>query len=336
LNVCYIKAIEYYLPENIVRNDEKTKRKIGIEERRVADVTELASDLAIKAANKLFATEVVNRNEIDFLIYCTQSPDYILPSTSCILQERLGLSVHCGAFDYNLGCSGYVYGLSIAKGLVESGSAKNILLLTSDTYSKYVNPKDRSVEVLFGDAATATLISCKEDHKSSIGPFVFGTDGRGANNLIVPAGGLREPITSESYKEETDDFGNQRSRRDLFMNGPEIFNFALRDIPSSINRLLELSSTKVEDYSYFVFHQANKFMLEHLRKKMNIDIDKYSLQLKDVGNTVSSSIPIALKRDSHKLKEDDLIMLVGFGVGYSWAVGSIRWQKINNYTLEEL
>lgn len=322
----YIKAIEYYLPENIIRNDEKIKRKIGIEERRVADVTEFASDMAVKAANKLFASKVVNRNEIDFLIYCTQSPDYILPSTSCILQERLGLSVHCGAFDYNLGCSGYVYGLSIAKGLVESGSAKNILLLTSDTYSKYVNPKDRSVEVLFGDAAAATLISGGENRKSSIGSFVFGTDGRGANNLIIPAGGLREPITSESYVEDLDDFGNIRSRRDLYMNGSEIFNFALRDLPGSINRLLESSATKIEDYSYFVFHQANKFMLEHLRKKMHIDIDKFSLQLNDVGNTVSSSIPIALKRDSHKLKEDDLVMLVGFGVGYSWAVGSLRWK----------
>ncbi|MEK5025623.1 ketoacyl-ACP synthase III [Paenibacillus sp. FSL M7-1046] len=328
MNVSYIKAIEYYLPEIIVSNDERTMKKIGISERRIAEVDEFASDLAVMAAKKLFDSGVVERQEIDFLIYCTQSPDYILPSTSCIIQARLGLPISCGAFDFNLGCSGYVYGLSIAKGLIESGSARNVLLLTSDTYSKHVNPKDRSVEVLFGDAATATLISHHEEDEIRLGPFVFGTDGKGAENLIIPAGGLKEPISNLNKEETEDTFGNIRSRCDLYMNGPEIFNFTLKEIPEAIQRLHAKSDTSMEDYDYFVFHQANQFMLEHLRKKLHINNEKFSIQLKDIGNTVSSSIPIALKRDSHKLQQNDLIMLVGFGVGYSWAACSFKWSII--------
>ncbi len=307
-----------------MENDGKTAHKIGIYERRVADTNEFASDMAVKAAEKLFQQGIIEREEIDFLIYCTQSPDYILPSTACLIQNRLKLPTQCGAFDYNLGCSGYVYGLAMAKGFIESGVARNILLITSDTYSKYLNENDRSVYPIFGDAATATLISSREHDKINIGPFVFGSDGSGAQNLIIPAGGFREPVTLDSFVEKADEYGNIRNRCNLYMNGPEIFNFTLREIPPVVEKLLEKSQASLDEYDYFVFHQANLFMLEHLRKKLKIDAAKFSIQLSDIGNTVSSSIPIALKRDINSIQPGSRVMLVGFGVGYSWAACSIR------------
>ncbi|WP_238327700.1 ketoacyl-ACP synthase III [Paenibacillus gorillae] len=265
----YIQAIEYYLPETVEHNsiEDRLTEKIGIYKRTIATQDESASDLAVKAANKLFDQTNFDRQKIDFVIFCTQSPDYILPTTACIIQERLGLRTSCGAFDFNLGCSGYVYGLSLAKGLIETGSAHHILLLTGDTYSKYINEKDRSVKVLFGDAATATLLSGKEAESDFIGPFVFGTDGSGAENLIIPAGGMREPLSEEAQIEQEDQFGNARSKANLYMNGPEIFNFTLKVVPDTIQQLLEKSAKIKEDYNLFIFHQANKYMLEHLRKK---------------------------------------------------------------------
>ncbi|MNP13524.1 3-oxoacyl-[acyl-carrier-protein] synthase 3 [compost metagenome] len=212
----------------------------------------------------------------------------------------------------------------MAKSFIESGLASHVLLLTADTYSKYSNPKDRSVYPIFGDAATATLISSREHDKINIGPFVFGSDGSGAQNLIIPAGGFREPVTLDSFVEKADEYGNIRNRCNLYMNGPEIFNFTLREIPSVVEKLLEKSQASLDEYDYFVFHQANLFMLEHLRKKLKIDAAKFSIQLSDIGNTVSSSIPIALKRDLNSIQPGSRVMLVGFGVGYSWAACSIR------------
>lgn len=324
----YIRAIDYYFPDNIEYNDpeDKMTKKIGIEIKNIAGTDEYASDLAVAAATKLFTSGNVDPSEIDFLIYCTQSPEYYLPTTACIIQDRLGLPTTCGALDINLGCSGYIYGLSLAKGLIESGSAQNVLFLTSDTYSKYINPRDRSVKLLFGDAASATLISTSENLQfSQIGPFTFGTDGKGANNLIVYAGGLREPITSESIIETEDEFGNVRSRSNLYMNGSEIFNFAMKQVPNAVNDLLKKTNGTIENFDYFVFHQANQYMLESLRRKMKIPNDKFLIEFSDCGNTVSSSIPIALIRafKSGRIKNGDKVLLVGFGVGYSWGAGSV-------------
>ncbi|MBE1445665.1 ketoacyl-ACP synthase III [Paenibacillus sp. OAS669] len=325
----YVKAIEYYFPETVEYNDinEKSTKKIGIYQKNVSSKDEYASDLGYKAALKLIQSGICIAEDIDYLLYCTQSPDYYLPTTACILQEKLGLPNHCGALDFNLGCSGFVYGLSIAKGLIETGSAKNILLITSDTYSKYINKADRSVKPLFGDGAAATLVSSIESDEELIGPFVFGTDGKGAKNLIVPAGGLREPISDKSLEETTDTFGNVRSNKNLYMNGPEIFNFTLREIPAAINNLLSKTKTCLDDYNYFVFHQANAYMLEHLRVKLKIPKEKFSIQMEDCGNTVSSSIPISLKKEmsSGKLNMNDNLLLVGFGVGYSWAACQLKW-----------
>jgi 3-oxoacyl-[acyl-carrier-protein] synthase III len=334
----FIRAIEYDLPEGLLTNDmlaaeysdwsvEKIEEKVGISVRRIAASNECASDIGVRAAEKLFASEVCRREDIDYLLFCTQSPDYFLPTTACIMQDRLGLPKSCGALDFNLGCSGYIYGLGLAKGLIESGQARNVLLITAETYSKYIHPGDKSVRTLFGDAAAATLIQSRQDTETKIGPFVYGTDGKGANNLIVPAGGLRMPHSDESSLVVEDDQGNFRSQDNLYMNGSEIFTFTLKSVPKAVNDLLVLSGRSLEDIDLFVFHQANKFMLEHLCKKIKIPPQKFYMSFKNYGNTVSSTIPIALKdaeRDG-KLKSGDLVMLVGFGVGYSWGATLLHW-----------
>jgi 3-oxoacyl-[acyl-carrier-protein] synthase-3 len=325
-----IKGIEYYLPEQVEHNDQNDKltSKIGIYERHIAKIDEYASDLAIAAATQLFEKNGINREDIDFLLYCTQSPDYYLPTTACVLQNKLGLATSIGALDINLGCSGYIYGISLAKGLIESGQAQNVLFITADTYSKFIHPKDRSVKPLFGDGAAATLLSA-DNSQYGLQSFVFGTDGSGKDNLIVPAGGLRNPISEANLKEETDTFGNIRSNSNLYMNGPEIFNFTLNVVPASIKKLLDKEGNTLEDFDFFIFHQANQYMLEYLRKKLKIESDKFSIQFGDCGNTVSSTIPIALKREleNGKIKKGDKVMLVGFGVGYSWAAGSLIWHN---------
>ena len=325
----YIKAIEYYFPKykDFNNTEDRLTRKVGISSKYLTEENEFASDLAVNAASKLFEDGLNKKEDIDFLLYCTQSPDYYLPTTACIIQEQLGLNTTCGALDFNLGCSGYVYGLALANGQIVSGQANNVLLITSETYSKYVNPKDRSVQLLFGDAAAATIVSKSNLTEAKINSFVFGTNGKGAANLIVPAGGLRNPLSQKNLEEHIDEFGNVRSPSNLYMNGTEIFTFALKEVPKAINALMLKEKTQLEDYDYFIFHQANKYMIETLRRKIGIPKDKFSIEMEDCGNTVSSTIPIALKREVDKgnIKTGDRIMLVGFGVGYSWAACSIVW-----------
>jgi 3-oxoacyl-[acyl-carrier-protein] synthase-3 len=333
-----IKSIEYDLPEGLLTNEmlatefpgwsvEKIEEKTGISARRIAAHDECASDLGVRAAEKLFTSNVCCREEIDFLLFCTQSPDYFLPTTACIMQNRLGLPNSCGALDFNLGCSGYVYGLGIAKGLIETGQARNVLLITAETYSKHIHPGDKSVRTLFGDAAAATLVQYSEVAKEMIGPFVYGTDGRGGDNLIVPTGGFRTARSAQTAQVTEDEHGNLSSLDNLHMNGSEIFTFTLLTIPKSVKELLDASGKEMVDIDLFVFHQANKFMLEHLRKKLKVPEDKFYMSFKDYGNTVSSTIPIALKdaESEGKLKTGDLVMLVGFGVGYSWGSTLVRW-----------
>ena len=242
------------------------------------------------------------------------------------MQDRLGLPTRCGAFDFNLGCSGYVYGLSVVKGMIETGIIGNALLITSETYTKYLHPSDRSVRTIFGDGASATFIASTESDEEYIGPFVFGTDGSGANELIVPAGGLRKPISLETTLEETSDGIIYRSPQNLFMNGAEIFNFTIRTVPATIRHLLEKSAKTIEDIDVFIFHQANKFMLESLRKKIKIPEEKFCINNEHYGNTVSSTIPMALEieRLNGNVKKGDVVMLVGFGVGLSWAATLVK------------
>ena len=320
-----IRAIEYAFPVGVLCNTDlsaefpdwgvqKIWKKTGIDRRYIAAEEECASDLAVRAASRLFDTEACRREEIDFVLLCTQSPDYFLPTTACLVQDRLGLPTHVGALDYNLGCSGFVYGLGLAKGLIETGQARVILLLTAETYSKFLDREDRGSRTIFGDGAAATLICAQDDSGAGgelVGPFVYGTDGSGADNLIVATGGLRRPGVA----------------RPLVMNGSELFAFTIRAVPPLVNQLLERAGRSLGEVDLFVFHQANRFMLDHLRDKLGIPPDRFFLNMERCGNTVSSTIPIALRdaQDEGLLKPGCLTMTVGFGVGYSWAATLIRW-----------
>lgn len=313
-----IAAIEYYLPKNILTNDdiarefpewsaEKIKAKIGVEARHIADQDETALDMACEACKKLFQN--YDKDKIDFILFCTQSPDYFLPTTACILQDKLGLSKSVGALDFNLGCSGYVYGLTLAKGLIATGIAKTVLLVTSETYSKFLDKDDKSNRTIFGDGAAATII--EKDIDKSDYQFSVGTDGSGFNNLIVENGASR----------------NKKDNPVLFMKGPKIFTFAVENVPALITETLEKNSLNLEDIDLFVFHQASSYMLNYLKNLCNIPDDKFFMEMKDIGNTVSASIPIALKlaQEQYKIKEGSKVMVVGFGVGYSWGAGILEF-----------
>ncbi len=326
-----IAAIASYLPERVLGNEElaqlypgwtaeKIFDKTGIRERRIAAPGETAADLAVAAANRLFDTAAIARDSIDFIILCTQAPDYVLPTSACLIQERLGLTTASGALDINLGCSGFVYALALARGLIETGAATRVLLLTADTYSRYIHPLDKSVRTLFGDGAAATLVEAIESGASAIGPFVFGTDGSGANSLIVRTGGAREPRSEGTSQEIADSSGNTRTADNLFMDGPAIMSFTLSTVPKACQQLLTRAGTTLDDIDLVVLHQANRYMLETLRRKMRIPENKFVVFLEHCGNTVSSTIPIALESvlaGGHASPRR--VMLVGFGVGYSWA-----------------
>ncbi|MDY5684141.1 MAG: ketoacyl-ACP synthase III [Treponema sp.] len=313
----YIKQIEYYLPKKSLSNEdlfrlfpdwtpEKIFSKVGIKNRFIADENETAVDMAVKVAEKLFKNNTDCKNSIDFLLFCTQSPDYKLPTSACIIQDKLGLPKSIGALDYNLGCSGYIYGLSMAKGFILSGVARNILLITSETYSKYIDFNDKGNRSIFGDAATATVIST--DGVLRINDFSFGTDGSGFEKLIVKTGSARFPSAGTSEESK------------LYMNGQDIFQFTIKEVPNLVESLLAKNRLSISNIDYFLFHQANVFILEYLRKKMNISKEKFPYFIENIGNTVSNSIPILLNENLNCILKNPIskIMLIGFGVGLSW------------------
>ncbi len=331
----YIKAISYYLPEKVLDNEQINKQfpewsadkistKTGIYQRHIAADNEFVSDMAIKASEQLFEEHNINKHTIDFVLLCTQSPDYFLPTTACIVQDKLGLPTTVGALDFNLGCSGYVYGLGIAKGLIAAGIAKNILLITSETYSKFIHEKDKSNRTIFGDAASATLINA-DDGYAEILDFDLGTDGKGAGNLIVKNGGIKYPAQKYTSEDVTDEFGNVTNDDNLYMNGTEIFNFTSGAVPSLINQVLSKNGLNASDINLYIFHQANKYMLNHLRKKLKIEEDQFYYFLENCGNTVSSTIPIALYEAQKEGKTNGNVLLAGFGVGYSWGGCILRF-----------
>lgn len=331
-----IAAIATHLPDRILGNDQlaqdypgwsadKIADKTGILERRIAAEGETALDLGLAAARALLARDDVEPGAIDFLIFCTQAGDYILPTSACILQDRLGLPTGVGALDINLGCSGFVYGLSLGAGLIASGAARTVLLVTADTYSKYIHDRDKSVRTLFGDGAAATLITADPAGSGHIGPFVFGTDGRGADRLIVEAGGFRLPASADTCVESEDRSGNVRTRGHLFMDGAAVMAFTLREVPRAYRALLDKTGTAPEDYDHVVLHQANKFMLDALQKKLDLPDDRLPRRYEDIGNTVSSTIPFVLASLSEqgRLTAGTRMLLIGFGVGLSWAAASV-------------
>jgi 3-oxoacyl-[acyl-carrier-protein] synthase-3 len=283
----------------------------------------------VAAARRLFDSGVCSPGQVDYLLLCTQCPDYPIPSTACLLQERLGIPSSAGALDFSIGSSGYVYGLGLAQGIIETGQAESVLLITADTNSRYVNRRDRSVRSVFGDAASATLLRGVDRDAPALGPYVYGTDGRGAAHLMVPAGGMREPRTPETAREETDGNGNVRNRENLFMDGSEIFTFTLREIPPMVAELVRRAGLDIDDVDLFVFHQANRYMLEHLRKKMRLPAEKFVLAMR-WGNTASSSIPIALRSAmaEGRLRDGARVVLAGFGPGYSWGGALVRWTSV--------
>jgi len=296
-------------------SSDKIEKKIGIRERHIVKENETAFDLGLEAGKKILKN--YDKNKVDFLLFCTQSPEYYLPSGACILQDRLGLSKKIGAFDYNLGCSGFIYGLANAKALINSNIANNILLITSDTISKYINHKDIGNRIIFGDAASATIIEKSE--KEQIGEFVLGTDGSGYKNLIVPNGGLRHQYDPKA-KEINDDSGNVRTNNNFYMNGIEVFSFSIDIVPKVAKEILNKNEVILNNIDYVIFHQANKCINEYLKEKMKIHKDKYYLDLLYTGNTSSCTIPIAIKNslDKNVIKKGDKILIIGFGIGYSW------------------
>ena len=333
--MAFIKGISYYLPEKVVTNEElvkefpewsveKVAQKVGVDSRHLSSDDETAGDMAEKAARKLFEEYKIDPKSIDFLMLCTQSPDYFLPSTACILQDRLGISISAGAFDYNLGCSGCVYGLAMAKGLIAAGIAKNVLLLTAETYNKYLHPSDKSNRSIFGDGSAACLIST--EGFAEIGEFVLGTDGSGANNLIVKTGASRQKKATGQFVE--DEEGHIWYDDYLYMNGGNVFNFTLETVPTMMKDILVKNKFEKEQIDYYVFHQANKFMLNTIRKVCVLPKDKFYVNLAATGNTVSSTVLIGLKdcMDNGKIKTGDKVMISGFGVGLSWG-GTVLFFK---------
>jgi len=317
--------LEYYLPNNKLNNKDLAQefpnwdyqsfeQKVGIKNRYIVSEDETALDLAEHASLKLLND--FKKEDIDFVLLCTQSPDYFLPTSACILQDRLGLSKNCGALDFNLGCSGYVNGLALAKGLLSSHIAQNILFVVAETYSKHMHRGDRVNRAIFGDAAAATIVN-KDTFQ--IGEFVLRTDGGGYQELIVKNGGFKNKsiLNVPEFEYGT---GNITSDAHLYMNGPSIFSFTITNIPKLVRDTAEKNNLSLDEVDYFIFHQANKFMLEYLRKKIKIDPDKFCIDIAETGNTVSATIPLALKNaiDEKKVKKGNRIMLVGFGVGLSW------------------
>ncbi len=319
-----IRAIATHLPEAVLTNDAiaasfpdwpaaKIEKKLGIRERRISGPGEFSSNLAVAAAEKLFAATGVDRSGIDGMIVVTQTPDYLLPTTACIVQHELRLSKQTLAFDLNLGCSGYVYALSVAKGLIESGTIRRLLLITADTYTKLIDPADQSVRTLFGDGAAATLLEGVESDRDFIGSFDFGTDGSCAGDLMAQESGMRRSVA--------------RLPGCLKMNGGEVFAFALRVVPPSVESVLVRAGVTLDQVDLFVFHQANTYLLESLRQKCRIPHDKFVIVMGDCGNIVSSSIPMALGRalEQRRLPRGARVLLSGFGVGASWASCLLEW-----------
>jgi 3-oxoacyl-[acyl-carrier-protein] synthase-3 len=319
-----IGPIAIHLPETVEDNRlleaefpkwnmELIYAKTGIRARHIAAPDQCASDLGVAAAEKLFAQYDIDRRTIDFLLFCTQTPDYPLPTTACLMQDRLGLRTSVGALDFNLGCSGFVYGLSLADGLIRSGAARRVLLITAETYSKYIDPSDRSLRTIFGDGAAATLVEVAPE--PSLGCFVFGTDGRGANTLMVTEGGARPKAAAIRPRKR------KRWPSLLFMDGPELVKFTLRVVPPLIDRLLDDARWSRDQVDTYLMHQATSFMLEQLRTRLNLDEEKVPEALKECGNTVSSTIPLLMDDLRHcgRLRPGKQSLLIGFGVGFSWA-----------------
>lgn len=314
----HFRTIQDDIPIFGKNETSKISQSIGVNSRHIAPPHLCTSDICYFAAKSLLNDACISRDSIDALIFVSQTPDYRLPATSCILQNRLGFRTECAAFDLNMGCSGYVYGLWVASTIIAAGNAQQVLLLVGDTSSKLISSKDRSTSLLFGDSGTATLLSKTANDK--IMYFNLGTDGSGYNNLIIPAGGCRNPSNESTRIAILKENGNLRSDEHLYMNGAEVFAFTLQRVPPMIDILLKYSKYLQDDIDYYIFHQANKFIVDYLAKKMKLPVSKVPINTYRYGNTSSASIPLILTDIlSKQLKTTELkLVFSGFGVGYSW------------------
>ncbi len=299
----------------------RLKKTIGLDRRRVVESGTTAADLCEAAAVRLFEGAGLEAESIDAMIFVTQTPDYSQPCNAAVLHGRLDLPKSCAALDVNLGCSGYVYGLWLAHMMVGAGGCERVLLLAGDTISRIVNPKDRAVAPLFGDGGSATLIRRSEVETNAW--FSLETDGKGFDKLIVPAGGQRTPSSAETRSEVTDEGGNVRSSENLFMDGAEIFNFSIVEEPKAVREVVEYAGLDFDAVDYFVFHQANRYILSNIAKRLKIDLAKVPMQtVERYGNQSSASIPSALcgeLGDVLRGSKPQRLLLSGFGVGLSWA-----------------
>ncbi|HEX3870488.1 MAG TPA: ketoacyl-ACP synthase III [Pirellulales bacterium] len=324
MNFASIGPIAIHLPEKVETNDQLRaefpqwnmdliESKTGIKSRHIAAPGECASDLGVAAAEKLFKQYAVDPASIDFLLFCTQAPDYPLPTTACLVQHRLGLRTNIGAIDFNLGCSGFVYGLGIADSLIRGGAIKRVLLITAETYSKYINHDDRSLRTIFGDGAAATLIEAAPE--PSLTSFCYGTDGSGADALLVNSGGARRAEDAIQPRKR------QRWSSPLFMDGPALVDFTIERIPGLIDQVLAGASLKREDVDLYLLHQATHLLLGRLEERLQLDATKMPRCLAEYGNTVSSTLPIMMHdlRAAGRLRPGTKSLLVGYGVGFSWA-----------------
>jgi 3-oxoacyl-[acyl-carrier-protein] synthase III len=298
--------------------------KIGVKERRFADEKTCSSDLCFAAAEKLFSEMNINKDEIDMLIFISQTPDYRMPATSVLLQDRLKLSTSTITLDINLGCSAFLYGLTVAYSMISSGAVKKVLILDGETRSKVYSQKDRKTGFLFGDAGVAAII--EENEKYGKSWFSLNSDGSRESLIKIPAGGYRKMSTCETLKEKVvDEYGNIRSEEQGYMNGADVFNFVIREVPKDFSRLLDYSESDISTIDYFIFHQANSYINGFLAKKLNLPESKVPTTIEKFGNTSSVSIPITIVSElKDKLTTNKKILLSGFGVGLTWGTALIN------------
>lgn len=334
-----ITASTFTLPRGTLRYEELESRfgaeamkKVlsgsGIRHRRVVSGTECGSDLALDSATRLLDQHRIERDSIDLLIHCTQTPDYLLPTTACVMHERLGLKKACAAFDINLGCSQYVYALAVAHGMISSGVASRALVTTGDTLTRTIHPKDRGIVPIMGDGGSASLIEQAPAGQGFLG-FELGTDGSGHKYLMIPGGGFRQPKSAQTAVEVADAEGNVRAADNLYMNGAAIFHFAISTVPVTVNSLLQRLGLAVSDIDVFLFHQANKYMLEYLFRKLKIPPEKSHIYLEDVGNSSGTTVPAVLTEAwrAGKVRPGAKVLLMAFGVGLSWAAAVATWPE---------
>lgn len=330
-----ISAMSAAVPRTVVKNYEQTKYftaeqvkevvdKIGIVERRFADENTCSSDLCFAAAQKLIADNQIDRSEIDLLVFISQTPDYRMPATSILLQERLQLSTQVMAFDMNLGCSAFLYGLSVVYGLMQAGNFRKALILDGETRSKVYSQKDRRTAFIFGDAGVAALIETNAKFGKSY--FSFNSDGSREEFIKIKAGGYRFPSSEATLKEKVvDEFGNIRNDEQGYMSGGDVFNFVIKEIPQDFKRMFDYANTTKENMDYFVFHQANSFINNYLAKKLKLDADKLPSTLHKFGNTSSVSVPLTIVSElKSKLRNRETLFLSAFGVGMTWASAIIE------------